>query len=310
MTYTYSQITEILGSYVEPDGDFKASLNQVLARIYNTGTYKDLVVQYSLPVVNQSVALPDEADAVLHTMVDGYPRPVRSMWHDFKTAGINSTDVTWGLVDSGYSPVSQLVQEEDMISILYLVQSTDDPESTAIEPDTGETVTVRARVAGQVEEVTCPDNTGVLTFSDDIEEVISIRFSGLARRYDLRTDASDVDTTIATVGPDSGVTRYRLFRLNRSVDGRTIVHVMCKRAFTPIVRGSDIIHVSNIPALKQGLLGRIAEDNADVERANYHWQQCTLLMEEQANSARGAALPRLTIDPFGTGTRNPILTSL
>ena len=63
-------------------------------------------------------------------------------------------------------------------------------------------------------------------------------------------------------------------------------------------------YVSNIGALKHGLLGRIAEDNADLERANYHWQLCTKLLDDEAASATGAAQPRLNIDPFGTGGRS------
>jgi hypothetical protein len=82
------------------------------------------------------------------------------------------------------------------------------------------------------------------------------------------------------------------------------VHVLCKRAFKLLEDDDDICYVSNIGALKHGLLGRIAEDNADLERANYHWQLCTKLLDEEAASATGAAQPRLNIDPFGTGGRS------
>ena len=61
---TVNQIRNTLGSYVEAGGDFIASLNQVLARIYSIGTYRDLTVQYSLPVVDSHVTLPDDADAI------------------------------------------------------------------------------------------------------------------------------------------------------------------------------------------------------------------------------------------------------
>jgi hypothetical protein len=48
------------------------------------------------------------------------------------------------------------------------------------------------------------------------------------------------------------------------------------------------------------------EDNADIERAEYHWNKCMQLMEEEAASSRGAALPRLNVDPYGTGSHNRI----
>jgi hypothetical protein len=61
----------------------------------------------------------------------------------------------------------------------------------------------------------------------------------------------------------------------------------------------DLIYVGNINALKHGLLGRIAEDNADLERSEFHWNKCMQLLEEEASSTRGAAIPRLNIDTGG-----------
>jgi len=133
---------------------------------------------------------------------------------------------------------------------------------------------------------------------------VSIHFEGFIGPFDLRTDSADADTTIATLGPDSGVARYRRFRINGATDGSTVVHVLCKRAFQPVREDNSIVHVGNIGAIKQGLLGRLMEDNGDIERAQYHWSQCMLLMEEEANSSRGAAVPRLNIDPYGTGMQS------
>ena len=301
---TLNHLTSLLGSYIEPDGDFKASLNQVLARIYNTGTYRDLTVQYSLPVVNGCITLPDDADSVLHTMVDGHPAPVRSMWHDFKSVGSGyGADLSWGLIDSGFSPTLQLVPVsgiEELTVVPYGPYST----SRVFNTDDGEEIVVRAsNLEGQFES-SANKTTKQIVFADPVTQIDSIRFEGLLIAYALVTDPLDLNTALAVVGPESGVTRYRRFRLNRATDGQTVVHVLCKRAFAPLVSDNDIVYVGNVGAIKQGLLARIAEDNADIERAEYHWQRCTLLLEEEAASTRGAALPRLNIDPSGTGMQN------
>jgi hypothetical protein len=306
---TVNQLVPLLGQYIEPDGEFKTSLNQVLSRIYNMGTYRDLTIQYSLPVVDNCITLPDEADAVLHTLVDNQPVPVRSLWHDFKSVGmgIGASDLTWGLVDAGYHPLKRLI--ETATDTLHIVPSDQSPTRNNFNPNDGGTIVVTATDGDKIYVSTTDsvsDNDVPLIFDEPVNSVISIQFDGLTDAYDIRITAVDTDTTIATVGPDSGVTRYRRFRLNRSTDGVTNVHVLCKRAFQPVRSDNDIVYVSNVGALKQGMLGRLMEDNADIERAEYHWNKCMQLMEEEAASARGAALPRLNVDPYGTGSLNRI----
>ena len=306
---TVNHLLPMLINYIEPDGEFKNSLNQVLSRIYNMGTYRDLTIQYSLPVVDNCITLPDEADSVLHTIVDNQPVPVRSLWHDFKSVGmgVGAADLTWGLVDAGFHPLKRLI--ETATDTLHIVPSDQSPSRNNFDSDDNESVVVTATdgdkiYASTTSSVASSDVT--LTFAEYINSVISIQFDGLTDLYDIRTNAADPDTTIATIGPDSGVTRYRRFRLNRSTNGQTNVHVLCKRAFQPIRNGSDIVYVSNVGALKHGMLGRLMEDNADIERSEYHWNKCMLLMEEEAATSRGAALPRLNVDPYGTGSLNRI----
>lgn len=313
---TLNQISSMLGSYIEPDGDFKSSLNQVLARIYNIGTYRDLTIQYSLPVVDGCITLPDEADAVLHVLVDSQPLPVRSLWHDFKTVGTSlaSADMSWGLIDAGYHAIKALIPAAT--DTLYIQPSVEADYSNipAFSTTSGGAIEVIA-TDGEVtyySTVGTPDVNGVpLEFDGNlIDNILSIRFDSLQYKYDIKFIDGVNNVVIATVGPDSGVTRYRRLRLNRSTDNETVVHVLCKRAFIPLQKDNDICYIGNIGAMKHGLLGRLAEDSADMERAEYHWQRCMLLLEEEAASSRGAAVPRLNIDPYGTGNLNRIVQLL
>jgi hypothetical protein len=304
--YTLSQLAPMLDTYVEPNGDFKSSLNQVLSRIYNMGIYRDLTVQYSLPVVNGCVTLPDDADSVLLTMVDGFPVPVRSLWHDFKSVGIgnlsNNATTQWGLIDAGYTPTKQLFAAAT--ANLYIESASGSGTTHTFSPSDGSTIEVIGSDGDQFYTGALLTTPYRINFSTPVTSIVSIRYDSLTGSFDLRTTALDSDTTIATVGPDSGVTRYRRFRINGAVDGETVVHVLCKRAFQPLYKDNQIVHVGNIGAIKHGLLGRLMEDAADIERAQYHWSQCMLLMEEEVNSSRGAAIPRLNIDPYGTGSQS------
>ena len=304
--YTLSQLAPMLNSYVEPDGDFKSSLNQVLSRIYNMGIYRDLTVQYSLPVINGCVTLPDDADSVLHTMVDGFPVPVRSLWHDFKSVGIgnlsNNATTQWGLIDAGYTPTKQLFAAP--VEDLYIVSASGSSTPHTFSPDDGSVIEIVGSDGDQFYTGVFLTSPYRINFDTPVTSIVSVRYDSLIGSFDIRTTALDSNTTIATVGPDSGVTRYRRFRINGATDGQTVVHVLCKRAFQPLRNDNEMVHVGNIGAIKQGLLGRLMEDNADIERAQYHWSQCMLLMEEEANSSRGAAIPRLNIDPYGTGSQS------
>ena len=58
-------------------------------------------------------------------------------------------------------------------------------------------------------------------------------------------------------------------------------------------------------AIKHGFLGCVAEDNADIERASYHWAICKQLLEEELDAYRGGAKPTLQFDPSGSGSRVP-----
>jgi hypothetical protein len=75
-----------------------------------------------------------------------------------------------------------------------------------------------------------------------------------------------------------------------------------KRKFTPLQSVQDIVHLGNLNAIKHGLLGFIAEDNADVERANYHWGVCRILLEEEMDAHRGSARPTVNFQPAGAGS--------
>ena len=97
-------------------------------------------------------------------------------------------------------------------------------------------------------------------------------------------------TILAEVRGD-GVARYRRFRFANPSAGSQNAKLLLKRAWQPVMVQSDIVHLGNINAIKHGLLGLLAEDNADLERAQYHWAVSQQLLEEELDSARGAAKP-------------------
>ena len=122
-----------------------------------------------------------------------------------------------------------------------------------------------------------------------------------ARRLGGDTTSS---TTLAVVKGD-GVARYRRFRFSNSSGSTQNVKLLLKRAWQPVMSQDDIMHLGNLNAIKHGLLGMLAEDNADLERAQYHWTICRQLLDEELDAARGAAKPKLTVKPAGNNFHIP-----
>jgi len=119
------------------------------------------------------------------------------------------------------------------------------------------------------------------------------------------TSSSTTSSTTLAVVKGDGVARYRRFRFHNSDSSTKNVKLLLKRAWQPVLTQDDIMHLGNLNAIKHGLLGMLAEDNADLERAQYHWTICRQLLDEELDAARGAAKPKLTVKPAGNNFHIP-----
>ena len=79
-------------------------------------------------------------------------------------------------------------------------------------------------------------------------------------------------------------------------------HVLLKRRWKDAVDSSETVHIPDRAILKHALLGKLSEDNADAQRAEYHWGTCLKLLESDKDSYSGASKPRLHIAPEGVGS--------
>ena len=97
------------------------------------------------------------------------------------------------------------------------------------------------------------------------------------------------------------ITRYRRYRIDNRDDKTVTLRLLLKRKFQKLLSSTDVVYVSSLNAIKHAMLGNIAEDNADVERANYHWAVCRALLDEQLDAHRGAAKTAVNFSPAGAG---------
>ena len=306
---TYSQVEESLGTYKEPASNLRAALNQVIPRLYSTGVYRDLTIQYQLPIYDGCVTLPSDAESILMCQLKGAPSPVRSLWHDFKASGMNSSvdPALWGLIDAGYHPTMRLLTGN--VTTLYIAPSSYDLAKEAVDLGGASLVVVGNDGSDYFRGVV---SGSTITFPSPVTSITAIKYFMVSEErpiLDIRTTSGDTTTTIATVGPLATTTRYRRYRVPSATD-TTTVHVLVKRAFEPLVNDDDMIYISNLAAIKHGLLALIAEDNADLERASYHWTEAQKNMELEMESARGSAIPSIQFDMSGVGQLSGLRTMM
>lgn len=306
--YTVAQLSSILNvgeySYVAPGGSFTQALGQVLPRLMAMGLWRDTCYEVSLPNTVGYVSLPGDTDTVLAATVNDRTRAVRSMWHDVRITGRHAVlSAYYGVVDAGWYPVlldmkeAQSVDtEEDVVAVtelyaFYAGSSTVVPVSAF-----GGQVTIVASTADGQQLTLTASSSGDLVFTGDpaFVKIESITYTDIGFPIDL-IEYTDATKIITTVPAGTGVLRYRRFRTSQASDEST-VHLLVKRAAPLNLTDETIIYLGNIGAIKHGLLGLIAEDNADLERANVHWGTCGKLLDEELKSILGAAKPTLQVD--------------
>ena len=126
--------------------------------------------------------------------------------------------------------------------------------------------------------------------------------------YEIVQSGTSEILKLAEIQQANTVTRYRRYRIGKdaTITSQTL-RLLVKRQFKPLVNSYDAVYPSNLNAIKHALLGSVAEDNADIERAQYHWTICKQLLEEELDAYRGAAKPTIRFDPSGSGSRVPNL---
>ena len=312
---TVKAVTKALSDYVRPDEDIVAKLNMVMPRIYAMGMWRDLLYDWSIETTNKYFALPEHSESLLGAMLQNSPVDTQSQWHDYRISGYASGGPApiFGVVDDGFHEAKEDLVHK-ILTDVYTIRVK--PTGTNTNLPVGGSITV---VYGKNDDSNVgEDSTSSFTFEleggssflttnhANIINVKSISFEDVA--YDVCVYAynstSGESVTLAIVKGD-GVARYRRFRFHNSDSSTKNVKLLLKRAWQPVLTQDDILHLGNLNAIKHGLLGMLAEDNADLERAQYHWTICQKLLDEELDAARGAAKPKLTVKPAGNNFHIP-----
>ena len=238
--------------------------------------------------------------------VDGTHHNLWAQWHDYKIGGIPNSYSAYpifGIVDDGYGPAVEVIPSDANHSVRLEPLS---PNTTL--PNDGSVYVGYERESGEKSNYVfqISDAASMTMPHTDVRKITEIRFEGIPVKVRLEAFKTSDSTKVYTLAEGRGdfVARYRRYRTSTPANGDTQkIFLLLKRAFLPLMDESDIVYLGNVNAIKCAILATTAEDNADIERSNFHWQVCRQLLEEEKDASRGAARQVFTIDPYsGNGT--------
>lgn len=315
-TLTVAGVEDILSEYKSAGGSFIKELNLVMPRLFAMGMWRDLVYETTISTTDGNFTLPEDAESVISVLIDNDPAKARSMFHDYRITGRNNdgtTLATYGIIDDGFVPTINELEADKTYKITVEPIS---PQTTL--PDNmGETVTItgldNSSTPVMKSETITMAGESIITSSTTFTTISEIRNgdSVLPNAIELNAqntaDATDI-LKMADVQQANHINRYRRYRIGNDLAGtKKTLRVLVKRKFTKLLNYTDPVYPSNLNAIKHALLGSVAEDNADLERASYHWGLCKQLLEDELDAYRGAAKPTINFDPSGSGSRIPNL---
>jgi len=133
-----------------------------------------------------------------------------------------------------------------------------------------------------------PSTTASDTYKSHIRGFIDDGFSATTDPYAVDPDAA----------LDPPRRQYRVAPVHTASKAT----ILLKRKYVHVTGQTHKVFTPNDNSIvKHALLGKLGEDNADVERAEYHWQTAQRLLDADLDSFRGGAKPVLQISPNGAG---------
>ena len=286
------------------------------------GYWRDLVYDETVVTNQPYFSLPEDSESLLGVTIDDSTTNIRSLWHDYRIGGSgsltrgNGPDPLYGVVDDGYAPTVVDLDRTDEYTLYVRPMKEGDNL-----PDCGRVIVTFLNSSGDLDEeiFQMDESTGLVGAKTDASRITSVVFDQVAFTVKvIAVKTTDVPTIDLSSGSDdwtngliltlargegNDVPRYRRYRLSNPSKLNKIIRLLLKRKFRPLRHINDIVHLGNLNVLKHGLLGLLAEDNSDIERANYHWGTCRLLLEEEMDAHRGSARPTVKFNPVGEGAR-------
>lgn len=308
---TVKSLSDQLSSYCSPDQRFIPVLNLVLPRLYAMGYWRDLAYDYRITTSNGYFALPLDAESIMAVTVDKSPQSLWAQWHDYSIGGMPDTYSAYGMfgvVDDGIHSTKEALDSTKGYTLSVKAVTGNLPSDGILQIKYTILNGITTSLQGDFSLTNPNGSLSLIAFgnANEINSVSEIRFDGIPSNiqiYAVESGLTVDDKLVLAEGRGDQIFRYRRYRTKTPSSATQEIFLLLKRAFVPIMDESDVVYLGNVNCIKHGILATTAEDNADIERANYHWQVCKQLLEDEKDAYRGAARQTMRVDPYsGTGT--------
>lgn len=316
-------LLEVSGSRGATSAQFRKELNLALPRLYNMGMWRDLLFEHVVTTSSTTFTIPDSAESIISAVLDpdssttdySYPQSVKAQFYDYRLFGRDDDgDVMQavGIVDDGYSPTVEEPVDGKTYSLKLqpISPATTIPASGKVHvtfsDGTGISSPTADHTVSMGGQFTCGGQASLTTSTTSITSISEIRVGTDELSAPVKLTWEEEGSSTSLVAADdlqqaNQVTRYRRYRLSNNDSDTMSLRLLLKRKFKQLLNSTDVVFISSLGAIKHAMLGNTAEDNADLERANYHWGICRAILDEQLDAHRGAAKPVVKFDPSGVG---------
>jgi hypothetical protein len=275
------------------------------------GYWRDLAYDYRITTSNGYFALPLDAESIMAVAVDKSPQSLWAQWHDYSIGGIPDTYSAYGMfgvVDDGIHSTKEALDSTKGYTLSVKAVTGNLPSDGILQIKYTILNGITTSLQGDFSLTNPNGSLSLIAFgnANEINSVSEIRFDGVPSNiqiYAVESGLTVDDKLVLAEGRGDQIFRYRRYRTKTPSSATQEIFLLLKRAFVPIMDESDVVYLGNVNCIKHGILATTAEDNADIERANYHWQVCKQLLEDEKDAYRGAARQTMRVDPYsGTGT--------
>ena len=297
--------------------------NQAIEEIINEGEFPGVVDRYYLVATDGHIVLPSFLDRLTQINIKGVPQVISSPWYQFCAYGpgtpqdnpqaefnrwwVDERMITdWGefptqvkLPETGgpwkfrvYTAVDEVV---DGTGVSCVIQGTDGSGQIVRMEDgsgvwsTGEQVALDSTV----------------TFTETVNSFSTISaFTKPTTNGPIKLTAWDgaTETVLANYLYSDTTPSYHhyysqwLATLTKFDSGTDkIVRARCRRRFVPVAEDTDVLIVSNLPALKEMVIAQWKREADNLQSYMTHKQTAVSLMNKEAESYRGKSrIPGIT----------------
>lgn len=313
--------------------------NTAIQELMNAGEWPNVVDRWLIVAEDGEITLPTHLDRLMQVNLRGIPRVITSPWFQFSQYGPGTREDQCGFLN-WWCDDTVILDRGEYPTKVSIPSDVDGPWVLRVYTAVDESVITDGTGAAPVCTIQGLDTDGLVIRSQvDGEWINGVQVAMDFNEPYVETTQEFSDITAFTkpvtngyikLTAWNGVTEYELSNylfsdttpsyhryfsqwlsdLNGGGDDclRT-VRARCRKRFVPVAEDTDLLIISNLPALKEAVIAIWKRESDDYEGYAAHWAIAVNLMKAEAMGYRGKSrVPALTFQRgYGIGSNLPAI---